>query len=104
MSKKPYFVRGFGLVRALQGEGADIQKFHWKLTTGRLPTNVEWGLMKHLKARTIGDVWDTVQSGREWLTSLSSTPVSELIQKRWMTKGDIAMAKRLAKIAGSEGR
>ena len=95
--KIPSYVKGTRLLLGLEKSGVDVGRFQWKFTTGRLDVNKEWAVMKQLKASKLSDAYESLRSGQDFYESFKSTPKEELMKKRWLTKSDLALGKRIKK-------
>ena len=84
--------RGIGLAKAFECMGVPSHRIDWKLQSGRLNPKEEDMIMKHLKANKLDDATDAMIHGRN---SFRGASCKELIEKRWITKKDIMIAKKL---------
>jgi hypothetical protein len=86
-----------GLMTAYKSQGGDPRDLLWRLRTGRIPVKKEWKIMKHLKARTLGEAQSSMARGYEWVEPLSKEPLPTLKKKGWLFEKDIKLAKTLKK-------
>lgn len=71
----------------------------WKFTTGRLNNKTELELMTHFKTTNLSDAFKELGHGYEYYEGLRTASQEELIEKGWITKKDMALAKKLSKLA-----
>jgi len=90
------------VVLALDIVGVDLRDLHYRLATGRIWRDYEIGLLILPGARfadAVGAIAEYHQRDRE----LASLPVSELLQKRYLTKKAIRDAKTIQSILHTKG-
>jgi len=90
--------RAVGLLLALHHINERYpRRMYWKLMTGRLPIEVEWTIINRVKANKLSTALDTLQTGFEWLKSFRGVSIRELLDKGWLKKSDVVVAKEIAK-------
>jgi|SRR5690554_5678247 len=85
------------LLLALDKQGADVQTFAWAFTTGRLAT-LDWEIMTYVKAGNLAATNDALKYAyRMFYQSLKTASVEELTAKKWLSKGSMVLASKIAK-------
>jgi hypothetical protein len=85
------------LLLALDKQGANVQTFAWAFTTGRLAP-LEWEIMTYVKAGNLAATNEALKDAyRMFYQSLKEATIEELTVKKWLSKGSLALASKIAK-------
>ena len=85
------------LLLALEKQGASIQTFEWAFQTGRLAT-IDYDIMMFVKAGNLAATNDALRDAyRYYFQSMKNVSVEELTAKKWLSKGAMALASKIAK-------
>jgi len=98
--KRDPHIRAAGLLLALEKEYPNKfcpNDLRYHFTTGRLPTKIESKIMKYVDANKLSDAYSELNHGFEYFEGLKKAPKLELIEKGWLKKSDITLAKNLKK-------
>lgn len=85
------------LLLSIEKQGASVQTFAWAFTTGRLAP-LEWEIMQYVKAGNLAQTNDALKDAyRFYFQSMKTASVEELTAKKWLSKGSMALASKIAK-------
>jgi hypothetical protein len=85
------------LLLALEKQGASVQTFSWAFTTGRLAP-MEWEIMTFITANNLATTNDALRDAyRMFYLSMKDASVEELTAKKWLSKGALTLASKIAK-------
>lgn len=84
------------LLLALDKQGASIQTFEWAFTTGRL-AEMDWAIIQYIKAGNLAATHNALKDAyRMFYQSLKNASVEELTAKKWLSKGSMGLASKIA--------